>query len=131
MAYDEKLAERVRRVLKGDASELKMFGGLAFMVDGKMACGVLGDRLIVKVGKDGHADAMARPNVAPFDFTGRPMAGIVFVKPGGLKNGATLAAWVRRGRETALKAEKKPRRKKRKFPPALRVKRRRYRLHRT
>ena len=62
---------------------------------------------------------------AAFDFTGRPIAGIVYVKAAGLKNGTTLAAWVRRGRETAVKAERKSKTKKRTFSPALKFKRRR------
>jgi TfoX/Sxy family transcriptional regulator of competence genes len=106
MAYDEKLAGRIRQLLSG-ANERKMFGGLAFMVSGKMCCGVLGDRLIVKVGKERHAEAIARPDVVPFDFTGRPMEGIIYVKPAGLKTKQSLMAWVEWGRETARKAKTK------------------------
>src|SRR4051794_24105906 len=61
MAYDEALAERVRRELddQTDGVELiekKMFGGLCFMVDGAMALGVTGTDLMVRVGKDAHTD---------------------------------------------------------------------------
>ena len=99
MAFDEALAERVRRILatREDVSERRMFGGLAFMVGDHMACGVLRDELIVRVGRDGHDDALAQPHARPFDFTGRPSRGIVFVGPGGIDGDPQLEAWVDRG----------------------------------
>lgn len=70
MAYDEQLAARVRSALDGQAGlgERKMFGGLAFMVHGNMACGVEADRLMVCVGPDRHEEALGRPHAAPMDF---------------------------------------------------------------
>ena len=98
MAYDEKLVERVRALFKGKRkiAERKMFGGLTFMVQGNMACGVEGERLMVRVGPDAYDDALSRPHAKPMDFTGRPMKGMVWVGPPGLK-GKGLAAWVQRG----------------------------------
>jgi TfoX/Sxy family transcriptional regulator of competence genes len=95
VAYDEKLADRVRDILEGDSgvSERKMFGGLAFMVDGHMACGIAGDDLMLRLGAEGAEVAMQKPHVRPMDFTGRPMTGMVFVEPAGFR-GATLARWV-------------------------------------
>ena len=95
MAYDESLAERVREVMLGDPglSERKMFGGLAFMLDGHMCCGIVGDELMLRLGADGADRALERPHVRPMDFTGRPMTGMVFVAPGGLRGGA-LDRWV-------------------------------------
>ncbi len=95
MAYDEKLADRVRDILEGDlgVSERKMFGGLAFMVDGHMACGIVGDDLMLRLGAEGAEAALRKPHVRPMDFTGRPMKGMVFVEPAGLR-GATLGRWV-------------------------------------
>ena len=77
MAYDEKLADRVRDILEGDpgVSERKMFGGLAFMVDGHMACGIAGDDLMLRLGAEGAEAALQKPHVRPMDFTGRPMTG--------------------------------------------------------
>jgi TfoX/Sxy family transcriptional regulator of competence genes len=99
MAYDERLADRVRGVLLADAglTERKMFGGLAFMLDGHMCCGIVGDELMLRLGVDGADAALARPHVRPMDFTGRPMAGMVCVAPEGL-GGVALRRWVERAR---------------------------------
>lgn len=77
VAYDEILADRVRDVLAGETglSERKMFGGLAFMLDGHMCCGLVGDRLMLRLGADEAANALRLPYVAPMGFTGRPMSG--------------------------------------------------------
>ena len=75
MAYDEGLATRVREVL-GDQPELvekKMFGGLAFLLNGNMACGVRGEDLIVRVAAEAADAALGEPGTRPFDLTGRPM----------------------------------------------------------
>ena len=81
MAYDEGLAHRVREVLRDlpGLVEKKMFGGIGFLVHGNMACGVNGDELIVRVGPEGYQEALARPHARPFDMTGRPMKGWVWV----------------------------------------------------
>lgn len=99
MAYDETVAERIRKLLAKQKSlgERKMFGGLAFMVNGHMAVGVNKDNLMVRVGPDAHADALAQPHARPMDFTGRPMKGFVFVDPPGYASDDSLAAWVDRG----------------------------------
>ena len=96
MAYDETLADRVRDTLEGDpgVSERKMFGGLAFMVDGHMACGIAGDDLMLRLGAEGAESALREPHVRPMDFTGRPMTGMVFVEKTGL-HGASLRRWVK------------------------------------
>jgi len=97
MAYDEKLADRVRDVFETEdgVTERKMFGGLAFMVRGNMACGIVGDELMLRLGADGAESALEHPHVRPMDFTGKPMTGMVFVGPGGLR-GAALQRWVSR-----------------------------------
>lgn len=96
MAYDEGLAQRIREHLqgKGDITERKMFGGLAFMLRGHMLVGVLGDNLVARVGPDNHAQALARPHARPMDFTGRPMQGYVYVGPEGLGADGVLAEWI-------------------------------------
>ena len=70
MAYGAQLADRVRSALDGqeELGERKMFGGLAFMVHGNMACGVEGDRLMVRVGPERHEEALGRPHAAPMDY---------------------------------------------------------------
>jgi TfoX/Sxy family transcriptional regulator of competence genes len=96
MAYDESLAARVRLALRavGRVSERKMFGGLAFLIGGKMCCGIVGSDLMVRVPKDEYAAALRRRHVRPMDFTGRPLAGFVYVSPDGLRTRSTLEAWV-------------------------------------
>lgn len=93
MAYDEGLAERIRAIATGCA-ERKMFGGLAFMLDGNMACGVVGDELMVRVGPHAYESAMARPHAREMDFTGTAMKGLVYVDPKGVAEDADLAEWV-------------------------------------
>jgi len=71
-----------------------MFGGLAFLLEGKMFCGVLGEELLARVGPGGHDAAMARPHVRIMDFSGRPMRGYVFVGAAALGSDAALQGWV-------------------------------------
>ncbi|MDA0265153.1 MAG: TfoX/Sxy family protein [Chloroflexi bacterium] len=99
MAYDEKLAERVRAVFQTEPAytEMKMFGGICFMVGGNMAVGITGADLMVRPGPDNFEDALRLPHARPMDFTGRPMKGFVYVGPEGLANDAGLAEWVERG----------------------------------
>jgi hypothetical protein len=95
VAYDEELAERIREVLDGtpDVSERTMFGGLAFMVGGHMACGVVKDELMLRLGEEGTESALSRPHVREMDFNGRVSRTMVFVGPGGLGR-PDLARWV-------------------------------------
>ena len=78
-------------------TERKMFGGLAFMLDGNMCCGIVGDELMVRVGPDGYEAALGLPHARPMDFTGRPMKGMVYVGEEGLTSEDALVAWVGRG----------------------------------
>jgi TfoX/Sxy family transcriptional regulator of competence genes len=104
MAFDEAVAERVRKALAGspDVVGKKMFGGIAFMVRGNMCCGVIGDRLMVRVGPEGYEAALSRPHARPMDFTGRPMKGLVFVAPAGFASAGELKGWIARAMEFAL-----------------------------
>ena len=101
MAYDERLAERIRRALavREGMTEKKMFGGIAFMLRGNMCCGIVRDDLMIRVGPERHEEALAQPHARPMDFTGRPMRGMVYVGPEGLRSDADLNAWLRRGVE--------------------------------
>ncbi len=103
LAYDEKLAERVRSALAGRRriAERKMFGGLAFLLRGRMCCGILNDDLMVRVGPERYVAALARPHVRPMDFTGKPLSGFVYVDSPGVKTGAALAKWLREATEYA------------------------------
>ncbi len=101
VAYDEALAERVRAVIGDDPrlSERKMFGGLCLMVNGNMCVGIVGDELMVRVGRDAYADALTHPDAREMDFTGRPMRTMVFVRPVGVATNDQLEYWVDRGLE--------------------------------
>jgi TfoX/Sxy family transcriptional regulator of competence genes len=103
VAYDEALAERIRDLLapRTDLTERKMFGGIAFMVGGNMAIGVLGDDLIVRLDPADAERALAEPHVRPMDFTGRPMKGMVFVEPAATATDDHLAGWVDAGADFA------------------------------
>lgn len=103
MAFDETLADRARDVLapRADATERKMFGGIAFMVSGNMAVGVIEDDLMVRLDPADAERALGEPHVRPMDFTGRPMKGMVFVDSAGTESDADLAAWVDAGADHA------------------------------
>jgi TfoX/Sxy family transcriptional regulator of competence genes len=103
MAFDEALADRVRGVLSScaDATERKMFGGIAFMLGGNMAVGVIGDDLMVRLGPTDAEKALKAPNTRPMDFTGRPMKGMIFVESAGVEADEDLAAWVEAGADFA------------------------------
>ena len=104
MAYDEDLATRVRSILEGrpDLVEMKMFGGVGFLLRGNMACGVHGPNLIVRVGPDNYERALAIPVTQEFDITGRPMKGWVSVIPQGIALDEDLRVWVQQGVQFAL-----------------------------
>lgn len=96
MAYSEALADRVRRVIgpRPDVSEKKMFGGVAFLLDGKMFCGIAKDELMVRVGPERYEEACRKQHVRPMDFTGRPMIGYVFVTAPGCRTEKAVRPWV-------------------------------------
>ncbi len=99
MAYDEKLAERLSKAFRRrkGAAEKKMFGGIAYMVDGHMCCGVIKDMLVVRVGPDAYEKALEVKHTRPMDFTGRPMKGYVYVEAKGIKSDENLKSWIERG----------------------------------
>ncbi|GMG87412.1 TfoX/Sxy family protein [Biformimicrobium ophioploci] len=99
MAYSEGLAERVRELVTEmpGLTEKKMFGGLAFMLNGNMACGVLGEELMVRVGPDGYDDALEQRYTRPMDYTGRPIKGMVYVEEDAISEDDGLGSWVTRG----------------------------------
>jgi TfoX/Sxy family transcriptional regulator of competence genes len=101
MAFDEGLAERIRRMLadRGDVSEKKMFGGIAFMIRGHMSVGIVKDDLMVRVGPDAQEQLVRQPHARPMDFTGRPMKGFLYVDSSGLDTDEDLQRWVGHGLE--------------------------------
>jgi TfoX N-terminal domain len=104
MAYDERLAERVRHLLSSEdgRGEMEMFGGIAFLLDGNMSVAVSSrGGLMVRVGPDGADEALARPHAGVVEMGARRMSGWVLVDPAGLETAAELESWVRVGAEFA------------------------------
>ena len=103
MAYDEALAERVRAIIavRSDVTERKMFGGIAWMLGGNMACGVLGEDVLVRLAHDDADRALAEPNTRVFDMTGRPARGMVVVDGGSVSADADVARWTDAGADHA------------------------------
>lgn len=99
MAFDELIAERVRDVLTEECvtTERRMFGGIAFMVNGHMCCGVVGNDLVVRVGPEAHRQSLSLPHSRAMDFTGRAMKGFVYVQAAGYPTKAALKKWIKRG----------------------------------
>lgn len=96
MAYDTELAGRIENQL-ADRPEIvgkKMFGGIAYFLNGNLACGVHKDSLIVRVGPEAYEDALKRDLVEEFDITGRPMKGWVMVAPDGIVEDSDLRRWI-------------------------------------
>ena len=93
MAYDEGLAEILRSDLTETPgiSETRMFGGLAFMLNGNMLCGVHAGGGMFRVGKDNEAAALGVEGSRPMDFTGRRMGGFVEVSDEALADDARRA----------------------------------------
>ena len=110
MPFDEALAGRVRRLLKRrrGVTERRMFGGLCFLLNGNMCCGVERGRLVVRTGPTQYERALKRPYARPMDFTGRPLKGFVYVDARGCRSAAALKAWITLGADFAASLPKKP-----------------------
>jgi TfoX/Sxy family transcriptional regulator of competence genes len=109
MAYNEKLSQRIKRLLQETRGieNKKMFGGIGFLLHGNMACGILNDYLIIRVGPDGYEDALALPHTRKFDITGRAMKGWIMVAKDGCSSDEELSVWVGRGLAFAASLPKK------------------------
>ena len=118
MAYDETQAQWVRggmeTVADGhDVQARRMFGGLAFMVNGHMCCCVDERGLLVRVGPDAYEYALAQPGTRVMDLTGKVMKGMVYVDFDIVGDRAALDAWIGRGLEFVCTLPPKPARKAR------------------
>lgn len=106
MAYDEHLANRIRRVLgeRKQFTERRMFGGLTFLCQGRMCCGIVGNDLMVRVPLDEFDAVLGERHVRPMDFTGKPLTGFVYVSPPGIRTAVALARWLTLGERAAKDA---------------------------
>ena len=105
MAYNENLAQRIRAELQGlPVSEKRMFGGVGYMLNGNMACGILGEDMIVRAGLEDYEKLLKRKHTRIFTMKGspKPMKGWLMVEPDGFKTAKQLSAWVKIGIEFAL-----------------------------
>lgn len=107
MAFDEQLASAVRKELAAQPGlvEKKMFGGLAFLINGNMGVGIHKNELIVRLSPEETAEALKEPGARIFDITGRPMKGWLLIGGAGTKK--SLGSWVRRGVAYASSLPKK------------------------
>ncbi len=115
MPYDEELAGRIRKSIarKGPIDEMKAFGGLSFMLDGKMCVGVQKNRLMVRIDPDKHDTLIKRQGAGPMDFTGRPMRGFLFIDAKGVPDAGSLNFWVNESVEYVRTVPAKKRGKRR------------------
>ena len=99
MPYDEHLTARMRAAIGPlpEMEEKKMFGGVGFLVNGNMACGVHKDGMIGRVGPEKYDEALSRPHTRVFDMTGRPMTGWIVVEPAGVASQTDLRRWIDQG----------------------------------
>jgi TfoX/Sxy family transcriptional regulator of competence genes len=99
MAYDEGLAEHIRVILadRPNVVAKKMFGGVAFILNGNMAVGVINNELIVRASAKEYEALQTEPGVRTFDMTGRPMRGWLVIEPTAISTDADLERWVARG----------------------------------
>lgn len=115
MAYDEKLAERIRELLAGrkGLNEREMFGGIGFTIDGKMVAGVHGKELIARAPAEEHPWVVNEPGARTFDISGgRPMKGWLLVGAAGTTKPASLKKWVERSVSFVATLPAKPMKKK-------------------
>jgi TfoX/Sxy family transcriptional regulator of competence genes len=96
MAFNEKLAERIREVLVEipDVEEKHMFGGSCFMVKGKMCIGVIKDDMMCRIDPVQEEASLEKEGCRPMDFAGRPMKGYVYVSEEGLKTRKAFDYWI-------------------------------------
>lgn len=96
MAFDEALADRIRTTLgpRDGVAEKRMFGGIAFLLNGNMCCGVHGDEVILRLDPERTESALAKPHVRVFDLTGSPVKGWVLVGAPGVATDEALGSWV-------------------------------------
>ena len=109
MAFSEALVGEVRKLLSGRSGlvEKKMFGGVAFLVNGNMSVGIHGNELIVRIPPEATDDALEEPGTRIFDIAGRPMKGWLLVGGAGIQKADSLAKWISRGVAFASSLPKK------------------------
>ena len=110
LSFDPEVAARVRRLLsaRDDVVGRKMVGGLSFLVNGNMCCGVTGTALMIRVGSDGREQALQEPHVRPMLLGSRVVSGFICIESAGFAADDALASWVRRGLDFVAGLPAKP-----------------------
>jgi len=110
LSIDPEAAARVRRLLSGrdDVVERKMVGGLSFLVNGNMCCGVTGTALMIRVWADGREQALREPHARPMLLGGRVLSSFICIEPAGYAADDALAGWVKRGLDVVSGLPAKP-----------------------
>ncbi|MBN8216687.1 MAG: TfoX/Sxy family protein [Spirochaetes bacterium] len=118
MAYDKALSLRIQQTLKDvkGISAKEMFGGLAFLHEGRMFTGVIGDDLIARIGPEAYPKALTRPHARPMDFSGKALTGYVYVAPPGCAGVASLTKWIMASLDFVKGLPAKKKKKKRPKP---------------
>jgi TfoX/Sxy family transcriptional regulator of competence genes len=98
MPYDEKLAARIETILKEEKklTSKKMFGGICYLINGNMCCGVEKTRVMVRIGAENYESALKEKSVRPMDFTGRPLKGFLYLTAQSSDDPSTLKKWILR-----------------------------------
>ncbi len=96
MAYNEKLAYRIRKALAEikNVDEKEMMGGLTFMVNDKMCIGIIKDEMMCRIDPELQETALKKTGCRLMDFTGRPMKGYVMVNENGIKSKKEFEYWI-------------------------------------
>jgi TfoX/Sxy family transcriptional regulator of competence genes len=107
VAYDQRTVERIREIFRGhdNVVEKRMVGGLSFIVNGSMCCGVTRNDLMIRVGPENRERVLARPHVRPMKIGGKTLAGFILVEPDGYRTAAALRSWVERGIKYIARSE--------------------------
>jgi TfoX/Sxy family transcriptional regulator of competence genes len=119
MAFNEKLSNRIREALaeQPDVEEKFMFGGICFMVNGKMCVGVSDDEMMCRIDPGKEDEALEKKGARPMDFTGKPMKGYVFVSEDGLRSKKEFDYWIDLCLEFNSVAKASKKKKKHKVKP--------------
>ena len=97
MAYDIYLSERIDHILdskKAQYHSKKMMGGLCYMVEDKMLCGIVRDQLMARIGPDRYSESLEKDGVHQMTFTGRSMKGYVFIDMDAIDTDDELSYWI-------------------------------------
>lgn len=96
MAYNEKLNDRIREAMAHfpNVEEKYMFGGVCYMLNGKMCVGVVEDEIMCRIGPDAYIEALEKNGCREMIFTGKPMKGYVFVSDDGFKTKKQFDYWI-------------------------------------